>query len=108
MNSKVAVEWGPPVPQDHLYRVLDALESLSQETGKTIPQIAINWVLWRPTVASVIMGARTENQLRQNLGAIGWRLTPEQIAKLDAASARTAPYPYWQQRRFCDRNPSPV
>ena len=70
-----------------LYRVVDALDEVAQETGKTVPQIAINWLLQRPTVSSVIIGARNEEQLRQNLGAVGWSLTPDQMAKLDAASA---------------------
>jgi aryl-alcohol dehydrogenase-like predicted oxidoreductase len=68
----------------------------------------LNWLLQRPTVSNVIVGARNEEQLRQNLGAVGWRLTPEQIAKLDAASALTTPYPYWHQRLAPERNPPPV
>lgn len=83
--------FGPPVEDELLYRVVDALEAVARETGKTVPQIAINWLLQRPTVASVIIGARTEEQLRQNLGAVGWSLTSDQIKTLDAASAVTAP-----------------
>ncbi len=78
------------------------------ETGKTVPQIALNWLLQRPTVANVIVGARNEEQLRQNLGAVGWNLTPEQVAKLDAASTVALAYPYWHQRGFTERNPAPV
>ncbi|CAN5901002.1 aldo/keto reductase [soil metagenome] len=100
--------YGPPVPDELLYRVVDALDEVAQETGKTIPQIAINWLLQRPTVASVVIGARDESQLRQNLAAIGWNLTPAQVAKLDAASATTLAYPYWHQRGFTERNPAPV
>ncbi len=99
---------GPPVDDEYLYRVVDALDDIVKETGKTVPQIALNWLLQRPTVASVIVGARDETQLRQNLGAVGWSLSPEQIAKLDAASGRPAPYPYWHQRGFSERNPPPV
>jgi len=99
---------GPPVADEHLYRVVDALEAVAKEIGKTVPQIALNWLLQRPTVANVIIGARTEEQLRQNLGAVGWSLTPEQVAKLDAASATTPVYPYWHQRGFAERNPPPV
>lgn len=99
---------GPPVADDHLFRVVDALEAVAKETGKTVPQIALNWLLQRPTVATVIIGARTEDQLRQNLAAVGWSLTPDQIAKLDAASATTPVYPYWHQRGFAERNPPPV
>jgi aryl-alcohol dehydrogenase-like predicted oxidoreductase len=99
---------GPPVADEHLFRVVDALEALAEETGRSVPQIAINWLLQRPTVSSVILGARDEEQLRQNLGAVGWNLTPEQIASLDAASAVTPIYPYWHQRGFVERNPPPV
>ena len=70
--------------------------------------MALNWLLQRPTVSSVIIGARNEEQLRQNLDAVGWALTPEQVAKLDAASARPAAYPYWHQAGFKERNPAPV
>lgn len=91
--------FGPPVDDEHLYRVIDALDVVAEETGKTVPQIALNWLLQRPTVSSVIIGARNEEQLRQNLGAVGWNLTPDQIAKLDAASSVTAPYPYFPYRR---------
>jgi aryl-alcohol dehydrogenase-like predicted oxidoreductase len=91
-----------------LYRVVDALDKVAKETGKTIPQIALNWLLARPTVASVIIGARDEAQLKQNLGAVGWKLTPEQIAKLDEASKTPLIYPYWHQRANWDRNPAPV
>ncbi len=76
--------------------------------GKTVPQIALNWLLRRPTVSTLIIGARNEEQLRANLGAIGWELTPEQIAKLDKASERPKAYPYWHQAQFGERNPSPV
>ncbi|HEV2275178.1 MAG TPA: aldo/keto reductase [Acidobacteriaceae bacterium] len=98
-------ENGPPVPEEYLYNVVDALEKVARETEKTVPQIALNWLLQRPTVASIIVGARNEEQLRQNLKAVGWKLTPEQIAQLDAASALTPVYPYWHQRQFPQLNP---
>jgi aryl-alcohol dehydrogenase-like predicted oxidoreductase len=101
-------DYGPPVAEDYLYRVVDALDAIAKETGKSVPQIALNWLLQRPTVANVIVGARNEEQLRQNLGAVGWSLTPEQVKKLDAASATTLAYPYWHQRGFAERNPPPV
>ncbi|SHO61151.1 Predicted oxidoreductase [Pseudoxanthobacter soli DSM 19599] len=91
--------YGPPVEDEHLFRVVDALENVAAETGKTVPQVALNWLTTRPTVSSVIIGARNEEQLRQNLGAVGWTLTAEQIATLDAASAVTAPYPHFPYRR---------
>ncbi|GII51874.1 aldo/keto reductase [Planotetraspora thailandica] len=92
-------DYGPPIEDEHLYQVVDALDEIAEETGKAVPQIAINWLLQRPTVSSVIIGARNEEQLRQNLGSVGWRLTPSQMAKLDTASVRTAPYPYFPYRR---------
>jgi len=101
-------DYGPPVAEDYLYRVVDALDGIAKETDKSVPQVALNWLLQRPTVANVIIGARNEEQLRQNLGAIGWNLTPEQVKKLDAASATTLTYPYWHQRGFTERNPPPV
>jgi aryl-alcohol dehydrogenase-like predicted oxidoreductase len=86
--------------------VVDAIDQIAKETGKSVPQIALNWLTQRPTITSVIVGARNEEQLRQNLGAVGWQLTSEQIAKLDAASAVTLPYPYWHQRQAAlERNP---
>jgi aryl-alcohol dehydrogenase-like predicted oxidoreductase len=101
-------EMGPPVDNDYLYTVVDALDAVAAETGKTVPQVALNWLLQRPTVSSVIIGARNELQLRQNLGAVGWNLTAEQVAALDKASAQTPIYPYWHQRQFTERNPLPV
>lgn len=103
--------FGPPVEDEHLFRVVDALEEVAGEAGKTVPQVAINWLLRRPTVSSVIIGARNEEQLRQNLGAVGWSLTPEQVARLDAASEVTAPYPHFPYRRqegFARLNPPAV
>ena len=88
--------------------MVDALDAVAKETGKTIPQIALNWLLQRPTVSTVIIGARNEEQLRENLGAVGWNLTAEQVARLDEASAVTPVYPYWHQRKFAERNPPPV
>jgi aryl-alcohol dehydrogenase-like predicted oxidoreductase len=108
LQSKLATDIGPQVPDEYLYKVVDALDALAAETGKTVPQIALNWLLQRPSVATVIIGARNEEQLRQNLGAIGWNLTPAQVARLDAASATTPAYPYWHQRGFAERNPPPV
>jgi len=99
---------GPQVADEHLYKVVDALDAVAAETGKTVPQIALNWLLQRPTVSSLIVGARNEEQLRQNLGAVGWSLTKEQVATLDKASEQPLIYPYWHQRQFPERNPPPV
>jgi aryl-alcohol dehydrogenase-like predicted oxidoreductase len=108
LNSKVIVDIGPPVPEERLFTVVDVLEELARETGKSIPQVALNWVLQRPTVATLIIGARNEQQLRDNLGAVGWALAPAQIARLDAASESLVAYPYWHQRNFKERNPLPT
>lgn len=91
--------FGPPVDDGLLYDVVDELDAISAETGRSVPQIALNWLLTRPTVASVIVGARDAAQLKENLGAVGWRLDDEHLARLDAASARTAPYPHFPYRR---------
>ena len=104
-------QWAPPIEDERLYDIVDALDEVAKETGKSVPQIAINWLLRRPTVSSVIIGARNEEQLRQNLGSIGWTLTPDQIARLDKASAVIAPYPYTQYRTqdgFARLNPPVV
>jgi aryl-alcohol dehydrogenase-like predicted oxidoreductase len=98
----------PPIAAELLYDVVDALDEIAAETGKTVTQIALNWLLQRPTVASLVIGARNEAQLQQNLGAFGWHLTKEQVAKLDAASEMKPIYPYWHQRGFVERNPLPV
>ena len=101
-------EQGPPVPDELLFKVVDALAEVGEETGRTVPQVALNWVLRRPSVASVIIGARDEQQLRDNLDATGWRLTPEQIRRLDEASAITKTYPYWHQAQYAERSSTPV
>jgi aryl-alcohol dehydrogenase-like predicted oxidoreductase len=103
----VTADAGPPLEDEYVYRVIDALDAVAADCGKSIPQIALNWLLGRPTVTSVIVGARNEEQLKQNLGAVGWNLTAAHIATLDAASATTIPYPYWHQRNG-ELNPPPV
>ena len=108
LKSKKVVDAGPQVSDEYVYRVVDAIDEVAKETGKTVPQIALNWLLQRPTVANVIVGARNEEQLKQNLGAVGWNLSREQVATLDAASAVTPAYPYWHQSMFAERNLSPV
>ncbi len=104
-----SAEFGPQVADELLFRVVDALDEVAQETGKTVPQIALNWLLQRPTVSTVVIGARNEEQLKQNLGAVGWNLTKEHVAKLDKASEVPLTYPYWHQRgTFLERNPAPI
>jgi aryl-alcohol dehydrogenase-like predicted oxidoreductase len=107
LQSQLNVDVGPPVEDEYLYKVVDALDEVAAETGKTIPQIALNWLLQRPTVSTIVIGARNEEQLKQNLGAVGWNLTAEQVAKLDAASSTPLAYPYFHQATF-ERNPFPV
>ena len=101
-------DMGPQVADEYLYKVVDALDAIAAETGKSVPQVALNWLLQRPSISTAIFGARNEEQLRQNLGAVGWNLSVEQVAKLDAASEVTPVYPYWHQRQFAERNPPPV
>ncbi|CAO3361390.1 aldo/keto reductase [Azospirillum melinis] len=104
-------QWGPPVDEERLYRIVDALDAVAAETGRSVPQVAIAWLLARPTVSSVIIGARNEAQLRDNLGAVGWTLEPGQIARLDAASDVMPAYPYYPYRTqegFARLNPMPV
>ncbi len=98
----------PAVDEGWLYGIVDALDAISAETGKTVAQVALNWLLQRPTVATVIIGARDEDQLRENLGAVGWNLSVEHVARLDAASETSSIYPYWHQRGFAERNPTPT
>jgi aryl-alcohol dehydrogenase-like predicted oxidoreductase len=102
--------FAPPVDEERLYRVVDALDAIAAETGKSVPQVALNWLLQRPTVSTVLIGARNEQQLRQNLDAAGWNLSREQVAQLDAASAVTPPYPYYPywNGQFAERNPPAV
>jgi aryl-alcohol dehydrogenase-like predicted oxidoreductase len=98
---------GPATNFERLYTIVDALDEVAEETGKSIAQISLNWLLQRPTVANIIIGARDEEQLKQNLGAIGWNLTTEQVKKLDAASEVDPIYPYWHQRQNTKLNPLP-
>jgi aryl-alcohol dehydrogenase-like predicted oxidoreductase len=99
---------GPPVDDEHVYKVVDALDAVAAETGKTVPQVALNWLLQRPTVSTLVIGARNEQQLTDNLGAVGWSLTADQVKTLDRASHVGMPYPYWHQRQFVERNPFPT
>jgi aryl-alcohol dehydrogenase-like predicted oxidoreductase len=91
-----------------LYRTVDVMDEIAAETGRSLSQIAINWLLQRPTVSSIIFGARNEEQLRDNLAAAEWKLSDEQVKQLDAASAVTPSYPYWHQMNFKERNPFPT
>lgn len=99
---------GPEVDDELLYDVVDVLAAIAKETDKTITAVALNWLLQRPSVANVVIGARDESQLKQNLSAVGWNLSADQVARLDAVSQRTPMYPYWHQRDFDERNPKPT
>lgn len=101
-------EGGPPVDENFLYDVVDVIDSIARDTGKTVAQIALNWLTQRPTISNIVVGARNEEQLIQNLGAMGWSLSPEHMARLDTVSARQPIYPYWHQMFFDSRNPKPV
>jgi aryl-alcohol dehydrogenase-like predicted oxidoreductase len=90
-----------------LYNIVDVLDDIAKETGKTIAQVSLNWLLQRPTVDNIIIGARNEDQLKQNLGATGWNLSMEQVKKLDQVSEILPPYPYWHQRQFPMLNAAP-
>lgn len=108
LNDPGTQRVAPPAEDELVFGIVDVLDALAQETGKTVAQIAINWVLQRPSVATVIIGARDEAQLKANLGAIGWALTPAQVARLEAASTKPKTYPYWHQAQFAERNPFPT
>ena len=108
LKNQTVSDAGPQVPLEHIYNVVDAIDEIAKETGKSVPQIALNWLLRRPTVSTLIIGARNEAQLRSNLDAVGWKLTPDQVARLDKASELPKAYPYWHQAQFFERNPPPV
>lgn len=99
---------GPAVPDDFFYNLVDVLDEVAQETGKSVAQVSLNWLLQRPTVVNLVVGARNEEQLKQNLGAVGWNLTREQVERLDKASEMPPIYPYWHQRGNPRLNPKPV
>jgi len=110
-DSRVA-QGGSPVPaetvdNERLYNIVDQLDAVAAETGKTVAQVALNWLLQRPTISNIIIGARNEAQLQQNLAAVGWNLTVEQLKKLDEVSGILPPYPYWHQRQFPMLNAAP-
>lgn len=110
-DSRVA-QGGSPVVNDaaaeeRLYSIVEVLDQLAEETGKTVAQVSLNWVLQRPTVSSIIIGARNEEQLKANIAAAGWKLSEEQVKRLDAVSEVLPTYPYWHQRQFPMLNAAP-
>ncbi|MGH7969880.1 MAG: aldo/keto reductase [Limisphaerales bacterium] len=108
LRSKLNQDIGPKVQDEYLYAVIDVIDEIAKETGKTVPQIALNWLLQRPTVSTLVIGARNEKQLRDNLGAVGWNLTAEQMKRLNTVSAAPPIYPYFHQKGFPERNPFPT
>jgi len=107
-QSQASRDIGPKVDDELVFTVVDALDAVAKETGRNVPQIALNWLLQRPTVSTLIIGARNEEQLRQNIGATGWKLEAAHLAQLETASVQPKIYPYWHQAGFAERNPSPV
>jgi len=110
-DARVA-QGGSPIPGgviniERLYKIIDRLDAISKETGKTVAQVSLNWVLQRPTVSNIIIGARNEEQLKQNLDAVGWNLTLDQVKSLDEASEIFPAYPYWHQRQVPLLNAGP-
>lgn len=109
-NSRIAKggSQGPDAPEEFFFNLIDVLDEVAKEIGKSIAQVSLNWLLQRPTVDNIIIGARNEEQLKQNLDAVGWNLTTEQVARLDKASDRPPIYPYWHQRLNLNLVPLPV
>lgn len=98
---------GPATDMERLFKIIDTLEEVAVEVEKSVAQVALNWLLQRPSVANLVIGARNEEQLKQNLAAVGWDLTTDQVKKLDAASEVDTIYPYWHQRQNLKLNPLP-
>ncbi len=88
-------QFAPPVNEEYLYQVIEVLKQISDEIGYSVPQIALNWLLKRPTVATVLIGARNQQQLQDNLQANQLDLSTDQIQRLDTVSAVYPPYPYY-------------
>ena len=107
LHSDFTKRVSPPVADEFIYDLVDVLDEVAAETGKSIAQIALRWVVQRPSVSTVIMGARSEQQLRENLDVVNWTLSDAHMAKLAAAGAKTMTYPYWHQSGFTERNPFP-
>jgi len=99
--------FAPPVNEQHLYAIVDVIEEIAAETGRSVPQIALNWLMQRPTVSSILLGARNAAQLQHNLGALGWSLDADHMARLSAVSQTPPPYPYYPywNGQFAERNP---
>ena len=91
------------------FDVIDVATAIAAERGVSVAQVSINWLLARPGITSVILGARTAEQLEDNLGAARFRLTAQEVGRLDAAGRGRLPYPHWHQRSIygSERNPEP-
>ncbi|MBP2542997.1 aldo/keto reductase [Acinetobacter guillouiae] len=96
-NSRLheTAQFAPPVNEEYLYQVIDALKQIALETGYSIPQIALKWLLTRPTISTVLIGARNQQQLQDNLIAKDLVLTDSQLQRLNQVSAVHPAYPYY-------------
>ncbi|AFE10705.1 aldo/keto reductase [Corallococcus coralloides DSM 2259] len=96
----------PPVDRERAYNAIDVMDEVAKETGTTVARVALAWLLHQPHVTTVILGAKTQAQLEDNLAASELRLSPEQLAKLDAVSKLPPEYPGWMvERQNADRLP---
>ena len=101
LDVPIRLDW------EHLYRIVDRMAEIASARAVSVAQVALNWVKGKPGVDTVILGARTEEQLLDNLAAADWNLTAEEMARLDEVSAVPAPYPIWHQRMWAAaRNPA--
>jgi aryl-alcohol dehydrogenase-like predicted oxidoreductase len=109
-GSRQLTEWNePPVhDQDKLYDTVEVLVEVGAAHGVSAAQVAIAWLLGRPAVSTVVVGARTEEQLADNLAAADLRLTDEQRRRLDEVSAQPLLYPYWHQANSASDRLSPA
>jgi len=109
-GSRHLAGWGePPVyDQEKLFDIVEVLVAIAEPRGATASQVALAWLMGRAGVASVVIGARTDAHLVDNLGAAELVLTAEERAKLDIASAPPLLYPYWHQARTASDRLSPA
>jgi aryl-alcohol dehydrogenase-like predicted oxidoreductase len=101
-GSRQAAGWTEPPIRDveRLWDIVEALVEVGEAHGVSAAQVALAWLLTRPTVASLIVGGRTEAQFRDSLAAVSLRLSPEELARLNEVSKPPLIYPYWHQGQF--------
>jgi aryl-alcohol dehydrogenase-like predicted oxidoreductase len=96
----------PPVDKDRAFRILDVMRAIATEKGTTVPRVALAWILHQKFVSTVIIGAKSDEQLADNLGATEVALSAEELKKLDEVSALPKEYPGWMiERQSADRMP---